>query len=316
MHDQLTCQPGREADGPVLRHGFSYGHVQALARRAMRDHGPSQGMDPGDRFEAAWGAIAEYLYTTQQPPTPLDLIIAGRAGLSRLRKGYLREQGYAYRPNGSGRDPAAGPMSAPSFLRYWHRPLPPTPEDMAVDRTALWQVLAVLAPVQAQALLALAEQGDREGAAAALGLADSTFRKRLGAARAAFLVLWHEHEAPSGTWRQDKRAGRVLRRQPAGHADAARTLGDIAGAFGGRTRIGSLDLLARLAAADPGRYGGWDLKDLAGFLRLHGVTRHKINIDGDRRDKRWGHWLEDITSALAELTAASPAGRAARPLAA
>lgn len=84
-------------------------------------------------------------------------------------------------------------------------------------------------------------------------------------------------------------------------------------AFGGRTRIASTDLLARLPAADPGRYGDWDLKDLSGILRRHGVTRHKINIDGDRRNKRWGHWLEDITSALTDLAApAAPAGQAAR----
>jgi hypothetical protein len=117
----------------------------------------------------------------------------------------------------------------------------------------------------------------------------SRIGKRLREARAAFLVLWHEHEAPSGSWRPDKRAGRVLRRQPAGHAEAVTTLRDIAGAFGGRTRIASMDLLARLAAASPGRYGDWNLRDLGGFLRQHGVIRHNINIDGDRRDKHWGH---------------------------
>lgn len=274
-------------------------------------------MDQEDRFEAAWGAIVEYLYAADHPPSSLDLIIAGRNGLHRLRKGSLRERGYAYRDNGCGRDPVAGAMSAPSFWRYWHCPVPPTPEDMAVDRTALWQILAELTPVHAQALLVLAEHGDHEAAAAALGVSYRTFRERLCAARSAFLVLWHEHEAPSGTWRQERRARRSLRSQPASRADAAKTLCDIAEAFGGRTRIASTDLLARLAAADPGRYGGWDLKDLGGFLRPHGVTRHKINNGGDRQDKRWGHWLEDITTALTELTApAAPAGRTAHALAA
>jgi hypothetical protein len=36
----------------------------------------------------------------------------------------------------------------------------------------------------------------------------------------------------------------------------------------------------------------------------HDVTRHRVAVDGDER-KRVGYRLEDVTSALAELTAPS-----------
>ncbi|HEX6451610.1 MAG TPA: hypothetical protein VF060_19360 [Trebonia sp.] len=174
--------------------------------------------------------------------------------------------------------------------------------------------MAELPDVHAQTLLVLAEHGSHEAATAALGIAASTFRRRLREARSAFLVLWHEHEAPSGTWRRDRQAERALRRQPPGLADAARALGDIGAAYGGRTRIASTDLLARLAAADPARYGEWNHRDLGGFLRRHDVGRHKINIDGDRSHQHWGYWLEEITGALAAL--AAPGAQDTRPLAA
>jgi DNA-directed RNA polymerase specialized sigma24 family protein len=299
-----------QGDGPELRYGFSYGHVQALAKSAVRGHAPSLGMDASDRFEAAWGAIAEHLYAADEPPTPLDLIRAGRNALSLLRLGALRQRGYA------GRDPAAGAGSAPGFCRYWHNPVPPTPEDLVVDWTALRQVMAGLKPVHARALLALAEHGDYQRAAAALGVPDATFYSQVGRARAAFLALWHEHETPSRMWRQDKRVSsrRALRSQPAGPADAARTLADIRDAFGEATRAASLDLLVRLATASPARYGDWDPADLSGFLRRHAVARHKTDfLPGRRRtgqrSSRCGYRLEDITTALTELTA--PARQAA-----
>jgi hypothetical protein len=43
-------------DGTLLRFGFSHGHLQALACRAMGRHAGSSGMDRSDRFEAAGAA--------------------------------------------------------------------------------------------------------------------------------------------------------------------------------------------------------------------------------------------------------------------
>jgi DNA-directed RNA polymerase specialized sigma24 family protein len=292
----------RENDGPVLRHGFTSGHLEALAWGAVRRHTPSQGLDTSDRFEAAWGAIVEHLYASAEPPSPLDLSGAGLAGLDRLRQRGLHERGY-FRKNRDGNDPGAQAVPAGSYYRYWTRPAEPTPEETAVDRTALAQVMARLEPAHAEALLALAEHGDYEAAAGALGLTQTAFNARIQRARAAFLALWHEHEAVPGRWRTDKRLyRRVSRSEPAGHADAARSLSDIRDAFAGRATVASVDLLARLAAAGPGRYGTWDCHDLGALLGAHGVTRHRVAVDGDDR-KRVGYRLADIDGALAELTA-------------
>ena len=150
---QARERPSR--DMAVLRHGFTYGHLEALAWIAVRHHTPSRGLDTSDRFEAAWGALAESLYAAADPPTPLDLVHAGLAGLDRLRKGGLHERGYLRR-NRDGDDPAARPVHAGSFYRYWTRPAPPTPEDQAVEATAVRQVLEALSPAYAEALAALA----------------------------------------------------------------------------------------------------------------------------------------------------------------
>jgi DNA-directed RNA polymerase specialized sigma24 family protein len=324
MHDQVTLQrpqptslvpppappppcetrgkTAREGDGPVLRFGFNYRQVEALAWSAVHHHIPSRGLDLSDRFEAAWGAVVEYLYAASEPPSPLDLTGAGLAGLDRLRKRGLDERGY-FRKNRDGNDPGAWTVPAGSFYRYWTRPAEPTPEDQAVEATAVRQVMAALGPTCAEALAALAEHGDYETAARTLGLSQTAFNARVRRGRAAFLALWHEHEAVPGRRRTDKRLyRRVSRSEPADHADTAQSLSAARDAFGGRSTIASVDLLARLAAADPGRYGAWDCHDLSTLLGAHDVTRHRVAVDGDDR-KRVGYRLEDITSALAELTA-------------
>lgn len=67
------------------------------------------------RSEAAWGAIAECLYADGEPPAATDLARARLRGLNRLRDSALRERGYASRSGGSGRDLAAGAMTAGTF---------------------------------------------------------------------------------------------------------------------------------------------------------------------------------------------------------
>ena len=84
----------RESDGPVLRSGFSYRHLEVLAWRAVRDHTSSQGLDLSDRFEAACGAVVECLCAPGEQSTPLDLMKAGLDGVERMRKGVRHERGY------------------------------------------------------------------------------------------------------------------------------------------------------------------------------------------------------------------------------
>jgi hypothetical protein len=63
-------------------------------------------------------------------------------------------------------------------------------------------------------LFALAEHGDYHRATVTLGVKENTFSKRISDARAAFLVLWRDREAPSKPWGHDKRTGRRAERLP------------------------------------------------------------------------------------------------------
>jgi len=132
MHGQLTLHdapgtparavpPRHEPDGPALRYGFTYRYTEALAWQAVRYHTPPRGMNTEDRFEAAWGAIAECLYAAAEPPSALGLFKAGLVGLDRLRRGGLHERG-CFRQNRDGSDPGAWTVPAGSFYRYWTRP--------------------------------------------------------------------------------------------------------------------------------------------------------------------------------------------------
>lgn len=313
MHAQRTLQPPqftskypspahgqagpREDDGPVLRFGFTFQHVEALARRAVRDHSQSRGRDWEDRYEAAWGAAVERLYSADEPVSALDLLQAATRGLRRMAQAYLRDRGYAWSRSGG------GISATPSFWGYWSSPESASPEETVVDLEALEQVMARLSPSQAAALRALAEHGSHQAAAEALGVSPSALDNRLGRARSAFLALWHEHEAPSRKWRGDSPAfqrGRGV--HPATPAEEAATLATVAEAFGGRARMPGRDLLAALAAADSAWFGNWNPYDLAGFLRRHQVSRHRIEAREDGR-VRWfqGYWLEEVTAALDHL---------------
>jgi hypothetical protein len=296
-------------DGPVLRFGFTYQHVQAIAGRMVRDGFAARGLPWEERFGVAFGAVAECLYAADGPVSSADLARAAANALSRLERAELREHGYGYSPaDRRHRDRMAGPWSARSALRYWQRPAVATPEETAVDRAALWQVLGALAPAHARVLLTLAETGDRDRAAAVLGMTRHAFGNRLGEARAAFLRLWHEHEAPSRLWRQDSPAGGTVSGPPVSRAETARVLADVRDAFGGQALAATADLLARLAVADPARYGNWTPALLAGYLRPCGAPARTIRlVDGKGRQRKCrGYRLGEVDGALQGLALAAP----------
>lgn len=318
MSGQQPYLVPRGSDRPELRFGFSYTHLQALAWRAMGKHAGSSGMDISDRYEAAFGAVTECLYSApeSEPVTALDLYRAAMRGLGRLRYDDLKERGFAHQ-GGPNRDVMTGPFSAPSVWRYWHQPPPSTPEDLATDRVALIQIMGTLTPQQAHTLITLARNSnDYEATAKALGVTEHLPTQRLARARLAFLAAWHEHETvPRRRHQGEGRPGRrasAMRSQPASPDDAARTLTDIRQAFADQDRIMGSALLPRLTEANPGRYGEWDARDVGWFLREHGISRHGVTIlINGRWATRWGYRLEDVTAALGELTAAAPAERQA-----
>jgi hypothetical protein len=96
------------------------------------------------------------------------------------------------------------------FEAYWYQPPLSGWEDAVVERIAARQIWVALSPAHRRVLRALmAADGDYRVAAAALGTTYATFRTRLGRARAAFRELWHEGEAPSRQWSQDRRVFRA-----------------------------------------------------------------------------------------------------------
>jgi hypothetical protein len=187
-----------------LWHGYTLADLDQLARTAARTAFGGRILDPVDRYQAAWSAIAEQLCTADEPPTRGDLIRVGSNATSRAGQDHRHTWGMT-RTWGS----AEGDMAR--FLRYWEleRRSTASPEEAVVDRTALHQIWPRLSLTHRQVLYAFAiHDGDHEAAAESLGKTVATFRSHLKAARASFRALWHEHETPSRMWGRSGGRGR------------------------------------------------------------------------------------------------------------
>lgn len=207
-----------------LWHGYSLDDIDHLARTAVLRAFGGRILDPTDRYEAAWHAIAETLATADDPPTSGQLIASATTAINRAGQDHRRTWGIA-RTWGSDE----GDMSR--YARYWElsRRSAASPEDLVIDRTALRQIWPRLSLTHRQVLYALAlHDGDHRAAADSLGKTLGSFRTRLRDARAAYRLLWHEHETPSRMWGRSGRQGRrtatqvlVNRRQQRARAGAA-----------------------------------------------------------------------------------------------
>ena len=153
-----------------------------------------------ERYAAAWSAAAEAVCTAGEPPARDDVASAARDGINSLIYAHRRFHGLSQASGYTARHA--------SFTAYWHQ-LPSSGwEDAITDRIALRQVWEAISPANRRVLAALAEHGDQESAASALGMVYATYRARLREARIAFRVLWHEGEAPSRQWGCDRRSYR------------------------------------------------------------------------------------------------------------
>lgn len=184
-----------------LRYGFTVASLENLARRAVFES-RWKFLPFHEKYEIAWSAIAEVLYTIDEPPGPHDLIRIGERAidievehLSHTRGYYIA--GHHERPPGT-------PMVR--YDKYWlyHAAPAESPEDRIIDRTALQQIWPRLNGVHQIVLMALATHGDYERAAAALNKSHKTFTTQIYTARKQFLRLWHEGEKPSGMWARDR----------------------------------------------------------------------------------------------------------------
>lgn len=190
--------------GTNLWHGYSMDDLDRLARiAAVRAYG-GRILDPSDRYETAWAAIAERLASADELPTGAQLISAGTTAANRAGQDHRHTWGMA-------RTWGAAEGGIVGYARYWGlaRRCAASPEEGVVDRLALRQIWPCLSTTHRQVLYALAiHDGDHHEAAASLGKTLVTYRSHLRAARAAYRALWHEHETPSRMWGKSGQRGR------------------------------------------------------------------------------------------------------------
>ncbi|MFV2094848.1 hypothetical protein ACFHW1_05065 [Micromonospora sp. LOL_014] len=177
----------------VLAHGFRLSDLHRMARQSAATN-RTMAADHRDLLDTAWSAIALELYTADTPPSEHDLLAVGKGAIWAMTKQH--RQAYGYRD----REAAAGMGSAPRWATYWWdfgRPTP-SPEPSVVERLTLPRLLAALRAPYRDAIAALAaHDGDREAAAAALGISMAAMQRRIHVARARCLALWLEGETPA-----------------------------------------------------------------------------------------------------------------------
>ena len=193
-----------------LRQGYTLTDLHQMTRLAVHTARAGEG-DWRDRYDTAWSAIAEALYSREHPAERHLLVAAGRKAVHRSADRYCQAHGYFRHKT------ASGAASSPAFRTYWLDTTRTTgsPEDGVVDRLALLQIWPTLTEGQRSALFALAVHGSYEAAADALGLSRAAFKQLVSTGRRAFLRRWHQGEAPSRLWRSTR--ARKDRRVPALH---------------------------------------------------------------------------------------------------
>lgn len=202
LHADAQVGPSSEDDGD-LPHGFGLDDLHRAASLAVSISSKYRGMDIRDKYDEAWHAIAEALYSSTEPLTARELVWIGSNGINAAVYGHQRMRGIDQK------DSTAG-QSMPFFWRYWwlNSQHVPSHEARLVERIALRQIWPHLTPTHRQVLTALAVHGTHQAAAEALGKTVTTYQSHLSQARKAFFRLWHEHEEPSQVWGADRRVWR------------------------------------------------------------------------------------------------------------
>lgn len=189
---------------PSIRGGWTLHALDQLARAVVsnnRTWWPAGDRD--DLYAAAWHGIVEHLYAyaSEQPPSRIDLMEAGRRALAEDVRATLRHHGARRDSSNTGA----------RYAMYWQwagRAVP-SPEGTIVERIALYQILPMLTPGQRAAIEALAAAGDYGEAARLLGVSETGLKSQLMHGRRRFRQWWHEGETPSAHWGCDRRAGTV-----------------------------------------------------------------------------------------------------------
>lgn len=175
-----------------LRYGFTLNDLHRITKTAMSAD-RSMAMDWRDRYDIAWSAVAEALYTADAAPTWQQLVQEGWQAIYADVRDTYRHHGY--------RDRAAAGQhgSAPRFAAYWWgRTVVGSHEAKIVERYALPAILGRLTDMQHRVVQAVAVfDGDRVRAAAHLGIGEKSLAYQLRTAREVCAALWLEGETPA-----------------------------------------------------------------------------------------------------------------------
>ncbi len=179
----------------TLVHGYTLHDVNGIARSAVvaAGYAPSNFVD---RYEEAWSAVVEALYSADAAPDRQALWYAGLDAVHAAIRDDRRHYG------ASTFDRESELASAPGFVRYWGNVVTPDFSPGLVERYAAFQIWPRLAGHHQRSLLAFAAAGGLTEAARLLDASVHAAQQRIDRARAEFRRLWHEHETPSRQWRK------------------------------------------------------------------------------------------------------------------
>lgn len=172
-----------------LAWGYTMADVELLTTKACWTL-KGRRLDQLERWEAAWFAIVEMLYTAEERPEPGQLYIAGVDGIGRAANQYNQAHGLTHY---TGMNDVG-----PNYEKYWKPVSGPRPDftENLVELMSLPQVLAALTGEEYAAVAAVAACGTQAAAAETLGITRRTVTKRIGIARRKILALWFEGETP------------------------------------------------------------------------------------------------------------------------
>jgi DNA-directed RNA polymerase specialized sigma24 family protein len=172
-----------------LAHGYSMARVDDIAKYSVRSYPRSLAvLGYEDRYDTAYLAVVEHLYSVQEVPDWRDLRNAAHDALRDACGAWYQSHG-------------VNDMTMeqrPSFHQYWLPVVAGLSDftDRVAERLALPQVLATLTPAHYEALAALAVHGSNTAAAAAIGIKPAVFNNRIQKARQAAIAAWFDHEQP------------------------------------------------------------------------------------------------------------------------
>lgn len=191
------------AETATLVHGYTMADLERAARISSWK-APARDLPQRDRYDTAWSAMAELLYSSNTPPTFHDLLDAGRNAIVRESKKHWHHHGW----DSQTREPS------PSFQTYWGATIsrhgnrwPGDFTDSTLERIALPQVLALLDDRQYQVISALAVHGTNAAAAKAIGMHVATFGLHLREARRRVLEAWLAPDRPPARADDECKAG-------------------------------------------------------------------------------------------------------------